>query len=509
MATVGVSPCDGYGREEVANAVVTALAKAGDLASLIPAGGTVLVKPNLIEPYPPWRAATTHPSVVEAIVRLVADAGCRVLVGDCAGGSDPQMTARALEISGVAGAARRAGGEVVNLQRGPRRRVNLPEARPAAVDVAAPVLDADLIINLPKLKTHSLTLLTGAVKNLYGCLPGQGKSEGHRTNPRREDFSQMLAAIYGELRPKLSVMDAVVAMEGEGPCAGLPRHVGLVLAATDAVALDAVSAHLMGYAPGAIPSTRIAASRGLGEVSLDRIEIVGAELERFRVPDFRKPVAMHADGRDVVPELEPERCTGCGTCVANCPVQAITMDPLPVYDRERCIHCLCCQELCPQGAVAARPTEGRAPPSLDTEGPAWEEEGRRVPLFPVVDLEVPHGRPVLLSPMIGAPKMAGICDALLAADPPLVVLAHRVDPDIANPGDARPLLDCILAMRERGVNLVIARPLPPCLLAREDVEQARALGVPSAVGRPCNVEDLPPRCQRCVYLVRGRCQGAW
>ena len=509
MATVGVSPCDGYGREEVANAVSTALAKAGDLTSLIPAGGTVLVKPNLIEPYPPWRAATTHPSVVEAIVRLAADAGCRVLVGDCAGGSSPQITERALEISGVADATRRAGGEVVNLQRGRCRRINLPEARPEAVNVAAPVLDADLIINLPKLKTHSLTFLTGAVKNLYGCLPGQEKSEGHRTNPRREEFSQMLAALYGELRPGLSVMDAVVAMEGEGPCAGLPRHVGLVLAATDAVALDAVSAHLMGYAPGAIPSTRIAAERGLGEGTLDRIEIVGAELERFRVPDLRKPVTMHADGRDVVPELEPERCTGCGTCAANCPVRAITMDPLPVYDRGRCIHCLCCQELCPQGAVAVCPAEVSAPPSLDTEGPAWKEEERRIPLFPVVDLEVPHGIPVLLSPMIGAPQMAGLCDAILAADPPLVVLAHSVDPDIANPGDARPLLDCILVMRERGVNLVVARPLPPCLLAREDVDQARALGVPSAVGRPHDVEDLPSRCQRCVYLVRGRCQGAW
>ncbi len=509
MATVGVSPCDGYGREEVANAVSTALTKAGDLASLIPAGGTVLVKPNLIEPYRPWRAATTHPSVVEAIVRLAADAGCRVLVGDCAGGSDPQMTERALDISGVAEATRRAGGEVVNLQRSASRRLNLPEARPATVDVASPVLEADLIINLPKLKTHSLTLLTGAVKNLYGCLPGQGKSEGHRTNPLREDFSQMLASLYGELRPGISVMDAVVAMEGEGPCAGMPRHIGLVLAATDAVALDAVSAHLMGYASGAIPSTRIAAGRGLGEGILDRIDVVGADMERFRVPDFRKPVAMQADGRDVVPELEPERCTRCGTCAANCPVRAITMDPQPVYDRDRCIHCLCCQELCPQGAVAARPTKGRPPPSLDMEGPAWDEDGRRVPLFPVVDLEVPSGRPVILSPMIGAPKMAGLCDVLLATDPPLVVLAHRVDPDIAKPGDARPLLDCILAMRERGINLVVARPLPPCLLAREDVDHARALGVPSAAGRPQNVDELPSRCQRCVYLVRGRCQGAW
>jgi ferredoxin len=227
--------------------------------------------------------------------------------------------------------------------------------------IAKDVLDADIVVNLPKLKTHALTYFTGSVKNTFGYVVGGGKIRAHSqaTNPRR--FAEILVDIFQVRPPELNIMDAVEAMEGNGPSQGSVRHLGKVLASNNAVSLDAVALHLIGRKVKAVPHLEIAGDRGLGAVDISEISLIGklTPVTNFKMPATFVPgivgiVLNRFLSRwiNCVPETIKANCKKCGICVNHCPVEAMKMaDDFPIADKNKCINCYCCQEMCPEDAI--------------------------------------------------------------------------------------------------------------------------------------------------------------
>jgi ferredoxin len=227
--------------------------------------------------------------------------------------------------------------------------------------ISKEVLDADLVINLPKLKTHSLSYITGSVKNTFGYIVGGDKLNVHALAPTQRKFSEALVDVYQIRPPDLTLMDAVVAMEGNGPSNGTKRVIGKILAGRNAVTLDAVALHLLGHAVKDVRHLVIAGRRGLGEVDLSQIEISG---DFKPVTDFKFPATFISGISGVVfnrlmsrwihrpPEVIPSRCQVCGVCIDHCPAAAMVMtEDSPRVDSDTCIKCYCCQEMCPADAL--------------------------------------------------------------------------------------------------------------------------------------------------------------
>jgi Pyruvate/2-oxoacid:ferredoxin oxidoreductase delta subunit len=233
-------------------------------------------------------------------------------------------------------------------------------------EVARAACEADAIINLPKLKTHGMTTLTGAVKNLFGCIPGKRKVQWHfNTGVNHALFMRMLVELYAFLEPRLTIMDAVVGMEGNGPGSGDPREIGALLAGRDAVSVDVVSAMLVGVAPAKLPVLQAALEAGIGETKPARITVLGEPLESLAVRNFRLPPRAHLEWRlpewarsslknafTSRPVIDSHSCIQCGICQGHCPQGAIKNRGTKLEIRYRdCIRCFCCQEFCPQGAI--------------------------------------------------------------------------------------------------------------------------------------------------------------
>ncbi|RJQ07062.1 MAG: DUF362 domain-containing protein [Bacillota bacterium] len=372
MARVAIVRCESYDQPVVDRAVLEAVTLAAGPGWPGLLKEPILVKPNVLSPKPPESGVCTHPAVLKAVLGMLAGAGLTgATVGDSSGGSgsQPTVTDRALKASGLAAAARETGFDVSSFDH--EEAVGVPNPRGPGhpvVTLARRAVTAGAIISVPKFKTHALTTLTGAVKNLFGAVPGAAKREYHRRNPSVDSFAEALLDILAALRPALHVVDAVVAMEGEGPGGGTLRNLGLVLAGTDAVAVDAVLAAIVGLEPADVPTTRLAAQRGLGTPDLADISIVGvplteARVDRFKLPRFmglaqKAPPALTRAALSFVvtrPSFDPARCDRCSTCIRNCPVEALTMGPrTPRLDDGRCIACFCCHELCPSQAVRMR-----------------------------------------------------------------------------------------------------------------------------------------------------------
>ncbi len=319
------------------------------------------MKPNLLAAKEPARAITTHPAVIEVVVRMLLDLGARVTIGDSPAGAVKGLQ-RYWDNTGLSEVARRTGAQLVAFETG---GVQERVVRGLRYYISRYVLEADVLINLPKLKTHGLTLYTGAVKNLFGTVPGLRKSEYHKQAPHPEDFAQVLVDIYSVVRPHLHIADGIVGQEGNGPSSGTVRPIGVLLASTDGVALDVVGAAIMGFDPEEIDTTRIASERGLGVGRLQQIQLLGAQLDSLRLPDFVLPsnrliklvprwlMLLGARLIWVRPRAIRETCKRCGVCQSNCPVGAISTDPdgYPIMDYSRCIKCMCCDEGCPHQAI--------------------------------------------------------------------------------------------------------------------------------------------------------------
>ena len=364
MARVPVAlvRCDSYDPEAVRAAVERAFRLLGGVESLLPSKGTCLVKPNLLSPSRPELAITTHPEVVKAVVTEVQKVAEGVVVGDSPGRGD---TLGAAEASGVAQACRDVGACVISFDEG--LDVKLPEGRLCKeFFLALPVVQAEAVVSVAKMKTHGFMGYTGAVKNLYGCIPGTLKAKYHLRYQGKEEFGLMLLDLLAAVKPAVSVLDAVVAMDGDGPSHGRPRPFGAILVSTDPVAVDSVALRLAGVEPTVVPYLKAAAEHGAGAVAKEDVEVVGDPPGSFAIKDFRMPsgnrhrsllrfggfMKKSITARPVVNMM---KCTGCAVCQKSCPPQVISMSQKKaVIDHGRCIRCYCCHEMCPSGSIDIR-----------------------------------------------------------------------------------------------------------------------------------------------------------
>jgi uncharacterized protein (DUF362 family)/NAD-dependent dihydropyrimidine dehydrogenase PreA subunit len=335
--------------------------KAFALFPLAIKGQKVLIKPNVLRTSTASEGIVTNPAVLRAVVEKVQSlAPAQLVVGDNPGlfsyGANEESFTQTGLMEASRGYYRNIGNE--------SRKVDFNPDFMATVSVSAAVLDADVIISLPKFKTHGLTVVTGAIKNSYGILPGAQKARLHKAAGSPERFHEMVAEVFRIRVPDLFIVDAVVGMEGNGPASPDLRDIGLILAGDNAVAVDAVIATLMGCDPGRLRFLQKAKALGLGDFDLKQIQIIGElnPLPNFKLPPLGGEVIIKNEAVqnlmqqriDLRPKANPELCTGCGSCVEQCPVSALSMgeDAIPVVDSDVCITCFCCQEICPEKAMA-------------------------------------------------------------------------------------------------------------------------------------------------------------
>jgi len=361
---VSIERSPDYSLTAVREAVTRAVDALGGMSAFVQPGQSVLIKPNLLSAKNPDRAITTHPAVLEVIIDLVRHAGGDPTIGDSPGGAIRGVD-RVWGNTGMKALSERTGVPLVSFEgsgsvarRGAEREYM----------IARPVVEADVVINVPKLKTYMLTLYTGALKNTFGAIPGFGKARLHNLAGRPRPFSRFVVDVHALVAPSLHIMDGIVAMEGDGPSGGRPRHVGAVMAGIDAVAMDTVAAGMLGMDVRRVHMIRLAAERGLGVDDPAAITILGETPESFDTEGFKLPgtgilnyipdplVRALKPFIWILPEMSKEwGCVGgtrCGLCMRSCPVEAISLvDDVPVVDRKTCVECLCCHEVCPHQAV--------------------------------------------------------------------------------------------------------------------------------------------------------------
>jgi uncharacterized protein (DUF362 family)/Pyruvate/2-oxoacid:ferredoxin oxidoreductase delta subunit len=357
---VSLQSCDQYDEALLRERLVALLHPLGGIERFVSPGQRVLLKPNLLAGKPPEAAVTTHPALVKVVIELVRQAGAEVLVGDSPGLGSFERVA---EKTGTSLAVEAAGGQLVPF--GETRRVGRSGTF-RQLELATAYLDADVVINLPKLKTHEMMTLTCAVKNLYGAVVGAAKAGLHLTaGHSKELFAGLLLEIAFARPVALTIVDGIVAMEGDGPNSGTPRQLGLLLAGENPVAVDTIAAHMAGIPASLLPVELEARRRGMAGTELDQITVVG----NVSLVPVNPPFAL-PEGLDVqfglpgfltgllrnqltpVPAANKEQCTLCGVCRDACPPEAIsiTHNALKV-DSGRCIRCWCCRELCPTHAM--------------------------------------------------------------------------------------------------------------------------------------------------------------
>lgn len=329
-------------------------------------GELLLLKPNLLAADPPEKNSATHPAVFHAVAQCLQEAGAQLTYGDSPAAHKPLTAARK---AGIADAADALNIPLADFSNG--EKVAFPDGNLIKnFTIAKAVLAADGIVNLPKMKTHALTRLTGAVKNIFGCIPGVLKAEFHARLQNEDTFSQMLLDLNELLPLRLHVMDGIVGMEGNGPRNGTPRAINVILLSTDPVAIDATAARIMNLDPNLVPTLSWAKKLGFGHV--DNIEILGDPLESFIIPDFKanrhRGSTAKTDSHLIYqlfknwvmpsPVIDNEKCTRCGTCVKICPVTPKALNwhdsdrkKAPTYNYKDCIRCYCCQETCPAEAI--------------------------------------------------------------------------------------------------------------------------------------------------------------
>lgn len=366
-AQIAVSECKSYSVKEVYAATKTCLESLGGLKNYVSSGDIVLLKPNLLQASSPDKYITTHPAIVESVICLVKDVGGIPQVGDSPGAFERNIK-KYWDATGLTDVCERLDVELVNFENSGSYH---KQRNGQDYYIAKPVLDADLVINLPKIKTHSLTILTCAIKNLYGTVPGFIKTEYHKMAPQPSKFSEKVVDIYALNPPCLHIVDGVIGMDGYGPSSGDPRYLGMVLAGNDGVAMDSAITHILGRNPLKIPTNRIAHHQGLGKADMKHIEVIG---DVPVVNDFKWPSNISYTielipgplARGVMnlwytrPTIDLEKCTKCLKCKVSCPTNALKkpgqltedhVQYIPEFDYKKCINCLCCMEMCPEKAI--------------------------------------------------------------------------------------------------------------------------------------------------------------
>jgi len=377
---VSLVRCDDYRPELVYRKVKEAVDLVGGMGSYVSPGERVLLKPNLLSPKAPETAALTHPTVLEAAIRLVKEADAVPLVGD-----SPAYSALSscLKKGGMLPVLEKHNVGVLPFETS--TEIRNPEGAFQVFEVAADALDVDKIINLPKLKTHGQMVMTLAVKNMFGVVVGGRKSQWHlRVGDKPRQFARMIVDLHYLVEPDLSIMDAVIAMEGNGPGSGDPVDLGLFIAGADASAVDTVTCRVVGLDPSLLYTLAEAKRAGMGITSFSDIQILGETIEDVSVEGFRFPPTMPLTAgipgfltriaRRILtprPIIDDESCIMCGRCEEICAARAISREEaenMPAVTRSgkkrppgrmsidynKCIRCFCCQEICPEGAITIK-----------------------------------------------------------------------------------------------------------------------------------------------------------
>ncbi len=357
---VWIAKCGSYSLEYLRQAVDNILSPILEKADL--KEKHILLKPNMLSARTPEKAVTTNPVFVEAVIAFFQDRGSHVAVGDSPAGALHGVE-RVWDQTGIAEVCRKRGVELVNFEASGWTECRVGDR---SYQLARCIFDFDRIVNLAKAKTHVLTILTGCVKNTFGCVPGFMKSRLHLENPSPGAMSKALVDIFTIVKPWVNLLDAIIAMEGQGPSSGNPKHLGFIAASHDGVALDAVFAKAVGIDPLVVPTTSEAYKRGLGEADLAKIRIEGTSIQAIRPASFAIPsnwkfrLVPRFMSRFVSrffwvrPQINAN-CTLCGRCEEICPAGAIlrTHERMTVQD-ENCLSCLCCHEICPSDAIDLR-----------------------------------------------------------------------------------------------------------------------------------------------------------
>ena len=354
MSRVALARCADYDLDNVYSAVKAAIDMLGGIGKFIKPGMTVLLKPNLLTVRQADDAVVTHPEVVRAVGRLVQGAGGIVWVGDSPGGYGKNID-EIFEKSGLRHIANEEDFELVRFT-----TASFVEGFP----IAKQVFDADFMISIPKLKTHCVTVMTGALKNTFGTVTGLYKAECHSRSPREADLAKILVKVHSIARPGLTVVDGIVGMEGDGPSGGMARRMNVVMAGEDAVAIDSCIARIIGVRAMDVAVTRRAYEEGLGEIDLEKVEIIGESLENFIAKDFKLPqtIPLNMIPRPALKwllgmvgfkiKIDENICIRCALCKTACPVDCIKIEESACsIDYKRCLRCLCCHEVCPHKAI--------------------------------------------------------------------------------------------------------------------------------------------------------------
>ncbi len=366
---VALVRCDEYRDELVYDSVRRGIDLLGGVSSFVKPGEKIVMKPNVLIGSDPAKSVTTHPTVFKAVGRILQEAGASVSYGDSPsfGGCESN-----LRKSGLKQIGDELGLTLADFDHGQEVNHNAALQNKKFV-FANGVLEADGLVSLPKMKTHGLNRFTGAVKNQFGCIPGILKGQFHVKMANPYDFATMLVDINTFIKPRLYIMDGIVAMEGNGPRNGKSRPMNVLLFSTDPVAMDSVACKMIDLNPEFVPTSKPGEKAGLGTYHYENIEVAGENIESFIVKDFqvtRKPPIPTTEGffraflkNQLTPRpvINMAKCTSCGTCIKMCPVGPTALDWMrneagksPKHNYNRCIRCYCCQETCPEGAITIR-----------------------------------------------------------------------------------------------------------------------------------------------------------
>ncbi len=362
-SSVSIVKCENYDEEKVLTALRQSVDLIGGAQAFIKKGSRVLLKPNLLYGKSPEKAVTTHPSILKGMIQIVREAGGVPFIGDSP------------SVGGLTRAAEKAGIKAVADEMNcPLVEFNKPLLSPKGrgevfkqLEIDQAVLEADVVVNLPKWKTHVQMLLTLGVKNLFGCIPGSKKVLWHlKAGEDANAFAQILVDIYRIIQPSVTILDGVVGMEGNGPNSGHPIPIGLILASGDSLSLDQVGCDLLGISRKSLLTNRVAFDQGLGKEGID---VFGEKVEDVKISNFQFPKLSRIDwglpgflskalknALTSKPAVVEEMCKNCDQCTKMCPPKALVRKGKDlVFDYKQCIRCFCCLEVCPEGAISIEP----------------------------------------------------------------------------------------------------------------------------------------------------------
>ena len=361
-STVALVKCNDYSSSFVEQSVREAVNLLGGIDKFIKPNSRVLIKPNLLTAKGPESGIVTHPEVVRAAIHLLKGVNAKIYVGDSPSPwyGDTRQIEKIWEISGIKKVAEQEKVELVRFNQS-RWHGKFP--------LTTWLSRVDYLVSLPKFKTHNITILTGAIKNLFGLIPGLYKIELHKRFFSSKIFARMLVDLYEIVCPTLTIIDGVFALEGDGPGSkGEVRELGLIAAGNDCVSIDSILALIMGLKPEEILTTREAAKRNLGNARIEDIQLLGKQLSSFQGECFKLPATalQYRVSKPIAelvsrfiyfyPHIDSRLCSRCSACIKVCPQGVIKQrnDGEITIDYPGCISCFCCQEICPNAAISIK-----------------------------------------------------------------------------------------------------------------------------------------------------------